>query len=481
MISWGLPMIGKLEKIHEASIRILQKTGVLLDHPEVLKIVKKHGIQVSDKVAYFTEPLIMESIQKAPASFTLFGRNPDYNVCIGGDATVFAAGYGATFITDESGIKRNARLEDYLNFLKLVHQSQHFSVNGGLLVQPADVSIKGPFPFLLYLSILHSDKCLMGGSDGARETQQTMDLLKVCFGDRQHLIAQPRMVSIINSSSPLKFNRDSLDKLIIHAHYGQPILITAAVMGGTTGPVTIAGTIAQANAENLVGIALSQMIREGTPVAYGTQSTLANMQTGAYVCASPEHALCLRYGARLAKFYGLPSRGGGGKSDAHFVSAISGFDSMLTMLTTCMEEMNFVVLSAGILDSAMAMSYEKFLLDQQIMGVAKRFAQGVHIDDDSLALDAIHEVGPGGEFLTNDHTVKFCRHERWPAAIDARVVDLFNNHNEMMQWLQEKKTAVLDAYRQPELSGDVSSDMERYLSKIGLDMKNRHLVHRPKP
>ena len=187
----------------------------------------------------------------------------------------------------------------------------------------------------------------MGGSDGATETQQTMDLLSICFGDRRHLIEKPRMVSIISSSSPLRFNRDSLDKLLIHARYGQPAMITAAVMGGTTGPITLAGTIAQANAETLAGIAVSQMIREGTPMVYGTQSTLADMQTGAYVSASPEHALCIRYGARLAKFYGLPCRGGGGKSDAHFVSAQSGFESMLTMLITCEEKMNIVVLSAG--------------------------------------------------------------------------------------------------------------------------------------
>jgi trimethylamine--corrinoid protein Co-methyltransferase len=133
------------------------------------------------------------------------------------------------------------------------------------------------------------------------------------------------------------------------------------------------------------------------------------MQTGAYVSASPEHALCIRYGAQLARFYGLPSRGGGSKSDVNFVSALSGLESMLTMLTTCMVKMNIVVLSAGMLDSAMAMSYEKFLLDLQIIAIANRFAQGVQIDIETLALDALHEVGPGGELLTHDHTLKFCR------------------------------------------------------------------------
>jgi trimethylamine--corrinoid protein Co-methyltransferase len=459
-----------LEQIHEASLKILRKTGVKFDHPEILKIIKKHGIQVSEQVAYFTGPQIMEWIQKAPSNFTIFARNPQYDVSVGEDITEFAAGYGATFVVDENGAKRNAHVEDYLNFLKLVHKSDHFSINGGLLVQPSDIASARPFPLLLYLTLLHSDKCLMGGSDGVTETQQTMDLLSICFGDRRHLIEKPRMVSIINSSSPLRFNRDSLDKLLIHARYGQPAMITAAVMGGTTGPITLAGTIAQANAETLAGIAVSQMIREGTPMVYGTQSTLADMQTGAYVSASPEHALCIRYGARLAKFYGLPCRGGGGKSDAHFVSAQSGFESMLTMLITCEEKMNIVVLSAGILDSAMAMSYEKFLLDLQIIAMAKRFVRGVHIDDETLALDAIHNVGPGGEFLTSNHTLKFCRYEKWPATIDSSAAGLMNNHKDMMHWLQKKKNAMLEAYRQPELADGVRSDMEKYLVDAGFDV-----------
>jgi len=291
-----------IERIHEASLKILQETGVKFEHPEILDLIKKQGVRVSGQVAYFSGPQTMEWIQKAPGGFTLFARNSEYDVSIGGDTTVFAAGYGATFIIDEKGAKRNARLSDYLNFLKLVQTCDHFSVNGGLLVQPSDIPYGGPFPLLLYQSILHSDKCLMGGSDGALETQQTMDLLGICFGDRRKLIEKPRMMSIINSSSPLRYNHDSLDKLLLHARYGQPALITAAVMGGTTGPITLAGAIAMANAETLAGIAVSQMIREGTPVVYGTQSTLSDMQNGAYLSASPEHALCLRYGARLAKF-----------------------------------------------------------------------------------------------------------------------------------------------------------------------------------
>jgi trimethylamine--corrinoid protein Co-methyltransferase len=143
---------------------------------------------------------------------------------------------------------------------------------------------------------------------------------------------------------------------------------------------------------------------------------------------------------------------------------------MLTMLTTCREKINIVVLSAGILDSVMAMSYEKFLLDLQIIVMANRVVRGIHIDDETLALDAIHEVGPGGEFLTNDHTLKFCRSERWPATIDSSAATLLNNHKDMMQWLKEKKEDMLDAYRQPELPDDVRSDMEKYLVDAEFDV-----------
>jgi trimethylamine--corrinoid protein Co-methyltransferase len=120
----------------------------------------------------------------------------------------------------------------------------------------------------------------------------------------------------------------------------------------------------------------------------------------------------------------------------------------------------------------MAMSYEKFLLDLQIIAMAKRFVRGVHIDDDTLALDAIHHVGPGGEFLTSNHTLKFCRHEKWPAAIDSVAAGLMNNHKDMMDWLQQKKNDLLASYRQPELADDMRTDMEKYLVDTGFDIEN---------
>jgi trimethylamine--corrinoid protein Co-methyltransferase len=119
----------------------------------------------------------------------------------------------------------------------------------------------------------------------------------------------------------------------------------------------------------------------------------------------------------------------------------------------------------------MAMSYEKFLLDLQIIAMANRFVQGVHIDVETLALDAIHEVGPGGEFLTNNHTLKFCRSERWPATIDSSATGNMNNHRDMMQWLQEKKVAMLEAYCQPGLPIDLRLDMEKYLVEAGFEVK----------
>jgi len=139
------------------------------------------------------------------------------------------------------------------------------------------------------------------------------------------------------------------------------------------------------------------------------------------------------------------------------------------MLTTCTEteRINVVVLSAGILNRAMAMSYEKFLLDLQIIAMVKRFVQGVEISEQALALDAMQAVGPGGEFMTHDHTLNFCRAERWPAAIDFDVMDSVNSHDDMMRWLQTEKEERLNAYRQPDLAIDLRQGMEKYLTKSG--------------
>jgi len=184
---------------------------------------------VIGQTVFFSPNQVMEWIKKAPSVFSVYARNPEHNILLGGERTEFAAGYGAPAMIDQKGMRRSAMFSDYLNFLKLVQQCPFFNINGGILVQPSDISPGQCFPSMLYATLIYSDKCLMGGAGGAEETNTVLDMLDIVFG-KESLIRTPRILAILNSTSPLQFDHDTLDTLLLFTEYGQPVIITPAVM-----------------------------------------------------------------------------------------------------------------------------------------------------------------------------------------------------------------------------------------------------------
>ena len=271
----------------------------------------------------------------------------------------------------------------------------------------------------------------------------------------------------------LAVDEDTLDIILLFAEYGQPVIITPGAMAGTTGPVTLAGTIALSNAEILAGISVAQMIREGTPVMYGMQSTAADMKTGAIADGSPERALCVAYGARLAKKYGIPYRSGGTETDAKSLSVQSGYESMMDILVSCQEKTNLIIHSAGILDSHGAMAYEKFIVDLEILGMVKRFLQGVNTDDESLSVDVIKSVGPGGEYLTHEHTMRHFKTELYLPFVSLRgaLPKGINPEQELFRNIEKKREEMLSHYDQPKLPPKIFSKLKDYLVLQGLDRR----------
>lgn len=464
-------MESSLVKIHEASLRVLEETGVRFFHPEVLRIMKGNGVKVQENIGYFSPDQIMDWIGKAPSGFKLHARNPIHDIFIGGDNTEFAPGYGAPTIIDKQGKRRPAVFQDYINFLKLVQQCPYYHINGGILVQPSDLHPRQSFPQMLYATIKYSDKCLMAGAGGLEETERVLDMLEIVFG-KDSLTDVPRIMAILNSTSPLQYDRETLDSLLLLAQNGQPVIITPAAMAGSTGPVTLSGTIVQSNAEILAGIALAQMVREGTPVVYGMQSTSADMRTGGIADGSPERALCVAYGARLAKAYGLPCRGGGAETDAKSVSVQSGYESMMDLLVAGQEKMNLMIHSGGILASHGAMSYEKFIIDLEIIGMVRRFLRGIDLDEESLAVDIIKSVGPGGEYLTSDHTMKYCRREPYLPIVSARgpLLNGINPEQELYDKMEKKIDEMLKHYTSSEIPKGELSRLKSYLDSHGFSI-----------
>ena len=432
-----------------------------------MDILKQRGVKLDQDIAYFDPDTLMEWVGKAPSRFTLHARNPAHDMELGNGRTHYGSGYGCPAIIEADGSRREALFEDYHAFLKLVHQIDFFHMNGGALVQPSDLDPKTCFARMFEAAIRYSDKCLLGFPGSQDQVQQIMDLAAVVFGGHDGLKEKPRVITLVNTTSPLQLDHIALSTLLTCAQYGQPVIISPGPIAGATGPVTLAGNIAMGNAELLAGIAISQMIHEGTPVVYGLQATTADMKTGGISIGSPGFSLECAWGARLAKMYGLPCRAGGASSDAKGVSVQSGYESMMAMFITCQEKVDLALHSAGILDAYGAMSYEQFLVDTEIISMVEYYLNDMTLDDENLALDITQGVGPGGQFLASPHTFKHCRTVPWTPGITHRgKLSQDNAHDQVMANIQEKKAALLEQYAAPELDREVDQALTACLENI---------------
>ena len=460
-----------LKKIHAASVRLLEEIGIKLHHPEVLERIAGFGIKVEGQTAYFTEKQLRHWVNLAPGRFTLSALNPEHDMFVGGDSIEYAAGYGAPTIVDPEGNRRAALMEDYIQFLKLVNQSPYFHLNGGILVQPMDLLDLPCFPTMLYASILYSDKCLMGFQSNRRTMEQLMDMVAICFGGKDKLLEQPRLISMISTMSPLQVDSEALDTLLVCAGYRQPVIISPGPAAGSTGPVTMAGNVSLANAEALAVIAISQMIQPGTPVVYGLQSTAADLRSGGISVGSPAYSIQAAYCARLARMYGIPSRTGGTNNDAKGVSVQSGYESMFSMLNACLHNVNLIVHSAGMLDSYAATSYGQFMVDLEIISMIEFYLQGLETDQESFAFDVIKDVGSGGEFLSSEHTLLHFRTDTWNPLIGLRGNIKGMTPNEKFLFnINKAMNGMLESYEKPPYDPAMLESLEAYMiQEVGLD------------
>ncbi|MCF8091875.1 MAG: trimethylamine methyltransferase family protein [Desulfotignum sp.] len=445
-----------VKNLDDAAMTLIETAGIRVHHPELLEMVSDQGIRVSGRKVFFTKAQLTKWLSHAPDTFTLYARNPRWNAVIGGDHIEHASSNaGFPYIADPKGIRRPARFKDYLTFLKLVHTTPHFKINGGVMVTPGDLENDDTlFPTLLYATLLHSDKCLFGGMGGRAESDMTMEMLKAVFDtDTRGLIDKPRIINLVSTLSPLQFDQKMLDTLMVYAAHGQPVIISPAVMAGSTGPVTLAGAIAVSHAESLVGCALAQIVRKGTPVIYGSATSNADMRTGAFTIGTPESALAVKYCARLARSYHLPSRGGGTLNDAKNLSIQAGYESMMIQMAANLEGINFNFHSAGSLDCYGAMSFEKYVVDLDILERIRYFLKGLDTGPDHLALETILAVGPGGEYLTQKHTAVHCRTSPFMSDISLKgtLKTGISPDKVLLDNITKKIQAMLDRYQPPQL------------------------------
>lgn len=424
-------------QIHQTTVRLLENVGVDFPHPEAVALFKRHGVKTAGTLVYLTEAQLLQALATAPRQFTIHARNPAHDVTVGGGRTVFAPAYGAPFLVDAVEGKRAPTLADYHALVKLAHALPNQDLSGHLLVEPGGVDADAAHVQMLYAHIVHSDKAFIGNSAGQRGAQLTLEMARILFGEE--LQRQAVCVSLINSLTPLRYSTEMLAALIEYAQARQPVIIAASAMAGSTAPVTLAGVLALQSAELLAGVALTQLISPGAPVIFGSTSTNIDMRSGALALGSPELSQMIAAHAQLARFYGLPSRSGGALTDASCADAQAGFESMMALLTAVNCGVDFVLHAAGILSSYLAFSFEKFVLDDEMCGMVRRLHEGIRVEPATLAYNVVASVGPGGNFLAEDHTVARCRTEFWRPALSDRAG--------LEAWMQGGQMTALDRAR----------------------------------
>ena len=401
----------KLTMIHDASMDILDKVGVVFNEAESIEIFKKNGLRVDGKRVFFKEADITKAVELALSRFLLKARNPDKHVYVGEDDFVFVPGYGAPFVITSNGRQRNATMEDYDNFCKLVQTSPHIDMNGFMMVEPSDIPPNTAHLDMMLSSIVLCDGPFMGSPISRQGVKDCIEMLAIMCGGKEQIKESPRTVSLINSLSPLQFSEEMASSLIELVRNGQACIVASLVMAGASGPIQLAGVMAMQNAEILAGLSLAQTIRPGTPIIYGSASAPMDMMTGSLSIGAPELSMLVSGAAQMARFYKLPSRSGGALTDANIPDAQAGVQSALALLTAARSGINFILHACGILNAYLAMSYEKFLIDEEYCGMLRRLLHPIEVTHDSIDTDMIREVGCGGSYLTQLKTVERCRTE----------------------------------------------------------------------
>ena len=396
-------------------------------------------------------------------------RNPDKTVTIGEDEFAFAPGYGAPFVIATDGTQRKATMDDYNNFCKLIQTSKYLDMNGWMMVEPSDIPTTTVHGYMTLSNILFCDKPFMGSPVSKQGAKEGIEMAGIAWGNVDAVRNKTVSISLINSLSPLQFAEEMVGSLIELARNGQACVIASLIMAGASGPVNLDGVLALQNAEILAGITLSQLIREGAPVVYGSTSSAMDMKSGGLSIGAPTLSRNINFTAQIARHYGLPSRSGGSLTDALYPDAQAGVESAMALTTAVRNGINFILHSCGILGSYIGMSFEKFIVDEELCGMTRKMIQPVEASMESIDVDAIKSVGVGGQYLTHPKTFQLCRTEFYNPELMCRqnyeswVKD---GAKKIDQTAAEKVNQRLATYEKPDIDPAIEKDLTDYVAKL---------------
>lgn len=393
--------------IHETSMRILEEIGMDFLHPEARDILKAAGADVESDTARvrFDRALVAEAIAHAPPRFTLHSRNPARNLVLGGNHINFALVASAPNVSDLEGGRRDGNFKDYCDLIRLGHHLNVVHLFGGYPVEPVDLPPQTRHLDCIHAFITLSDKVFHGYSLGRTRILDAIEMTRIARGvTAEQLAREPSLFTIINTSSPLRLDGPMIEGMIELARRNQVVCVTPFTLSGAMSPATIAGALAQQNAEALAGIAFTQIVNPGAPVIYGGFTSNVDMKSGAPAFGTPEYTRAAIAGGQLARRYHFPYRSSNANA-CNAVDAQSVYESEMSLWGAVMGHGNLVMHAAGWMEGGLCASFEKTVVDAELLQTMAEFLQPLEVNEETLGLQAIREVGPGGHFFGAAHTL----------------------------------------------------------------------------
>jgi trimethylamine--corrinoid protein Co-methyltransferase len=469
----------QLDRIHDASMRILETFGLEFLNDEALDILAAAGADVdrSNHRVRFDRHLIAEFVAKAPSEFTLHARNPAHDVRIGGDNVNFCAVSSAPNVSDLDRGRRPGNFADYCDLLKLIQSLNIIHLAAGYPVEPIDLPPSTRHLDAHYAFITLTDRVWQPSAIGPDRVEDGIAMNCIARGiTRDEIVEKPGLLSTINTNSPLRVDGAMLGGLMAMARAGQACIITPFTLSGAMAPATLAGALAQQNAEALGVIAFAQMVRPGAPVLYGGFTSNVDMKSGAPAFGTPEYTLGALAGGQLARRYGLPYRSSA-PCAANAVDAQAAYETEMSLWGAVMGGANLVKHGAGWMEGGLVASYEKLMIDAELLQMMAEVLKPIEVSDETLGLEAIAEVGPGGHFFGAAHTLA-----RYETAFYAPILSDWRNFESWREagapdTAQRANTLwkqLLAAYEPPPLDPAIDEELRAFVAKRkeegGVDM-----------
>jgi len=454
--------------IHHAAFRVLAEIGFRVLSAPARALYAGAGARVAGDMVFFDPAMVVAHLKTVPPRFTLEARNPARNLRFGGTDVVFASVGGPAYVMDNDRGKRNGTFSEMCDYLRLIQSLNVLHQEGGGPFEPLDLPANTRHLDIYQAQITLLDKNWQTQSLGHARTMDGIEMAAIALGtDARGLVDRPALLGIINTNSPLQLDIPMAEGLIALASHGQVLVITPFTLAGAMSPVTLAGALVQQHAEAMAGIVLTQIVRPGVPVMYGGFTSNVDMRSGAPAFGTPEYAKAAQASGQLARLIGVPFRSSN-VTAANDVDAQAAYESQMSLWGALMGGAHLVEHAAGWMHGGLTASFEKLILDAEMLAMMAEYFRPIVVDEATLALDAIRDVGPGGHFFGTEHTMS-----RYRSAFYAPLLSNWDNHG---QWLEkgsvmarERANAIwkqmLGDYEQPPLDAGIAEGLAEYVAR----------------